>query len=67
MAKEDFKFERSPFAGVFRVFAMDFFIDSAYSVSISYFEFGKILVLFIQAVIEVSNGLSLFTLFYLSN
>ena len=43
MAKEDFKLERGPFVGVFGVFAMDFFIDPAYSVSVSYFEFGKIL------------------------
>ena len=44
---------------------MNIFIDPTHSISISYLEFGKFLVLLVESIIEVSYGLSLLTLFYL--
>jgi|JI9StandDraft_1071089.scaffolds.fasta_scaffold31633_3 hypothetical protein len=41
---------------------MDFFINSADSVAISYFELGEVLILGVEAVLEVRKRFFFFTL-----
>lgn len=62
VAEKYLYFEFCPFSRAVGELPMDFFINSADSVAISYFELGEVLILGVEAVLEVRKRFFFFTL-----